>query len=167
MAGHCVGDLLIGGNLGNRVENLAKASTLIGKRAGEVSRSSRIFETAAWGITDQKPFLNQALRITTLLTPHELLDVILGIEMTMGRIRLEKNGPRLIDIDILFYNGLIISEPRLTVPHPLLHERRFVLAPLNDIASAFVHPLLNKSVSTLLLECKDDLAAEPFTPALH
>ena len=155
--------LLIGGNLGNRVENLENAVKLIGTRAGKITRSSRIFETAAWGITDQNPFLNQALELDTPYEAKMLLDILLEIELELGRIRAQKNGPRLIDIDILFYGSDIISEPGLTIPHPLLQERRFALAPLNDINPGFMHPLFKKTIKQLLEECKDPLDAAPFS----
>jgi 2-amino-4-hydroxy-6-hydroxymethyldihydropteridine diphosphokinase len=151
--------LLIGGNLGNRVENLDKASRLIGSRAGKIVRYSAIYETAAWGITDQESFLNQVVEIDTPHPPAILLDIILEIERDLGRVRREKNGPRLIDIDILFYGIKIISDPGLTVPHPLLHERRFALAPMNNIDPGFTHPLFNKTIKQLLAECKDPLDA--------
>ena len=99
--------LLIGGNLGNRVENLENALGLISSRAGTIIRSSAIYETAPWGITDQKSFLNQALELDTTLPAEILLDILLEIERRLGRVRREKNGPRLIDIDILFYGSEI------------------------------------------------------------
>ncbi|HTE22996.1 2-amino-4-hydroxy-6-hydroxymethyldihydropteridine diphosphokinase [Flavitalea sp.] len=154
--------LLIGGNLGNRVENLENAIGLINTRAGQIIRTSVIYETAAWGITDQKSFLNQALELDTSHPPTILLDIILEIERELGRIRREKNGPRLIDIDILFYGSSIIADPRLTVPHPLLQERRFALAPMNNISPDFIHPAFNKTVKQLLAECKDPLRVEPY-----
>lgn len=158
--------LLIGGNLGNRVENLENALKLIGSRAGLIVRSSSIYETAAWGITDQKSFLNQAVELNTSLPAAELLVKLLEIERELGRIRREKNGPRLIDIDILFYGNEIISTPRLTVPHPLLQERRFALAPMNNINPNYVHPVFNKSVKQLLNECNDPLKAEPYDTSI-
>ena len=152
--------LLIGGNLGNRVENLENAIELINSRAGIIIRASRIYETAAWGITDQKSFLNQAIELETPHPANILLDILLEIERELGRIRGEKNGPRLIDIDILFYGSAIISDPGLTVPHPLLQDRRFALAPLNNISPDFIHPIFNKPVKQLLAECKDPLGVE-------
>ena len=152
--------LLIGGNLGNRVENLENALGLISSRAGTIIRSSAIYETAPWGITDQKSFLNQALELDTTLPAEILLDILLEIERRLGRVRREKNGPRLIDIDILFYGSEIISSPTLTVPHPLLQERRFALAPLNNIGPDFIHPVLHKPVKQLLAECTDKLRVD-------
>jgi 7,8-dihydro-6-hydroxymethylpterin-pyrophosphokinase len=94
------------------------------------------------------------------------LDLILDIELELGRIRLEKNGPRLIDIDILFYGNEIISDPRLKVPHPLLHERRFALAPMDNINPGFIHPVFNKTIRQLLEECRDPLQATIYTAAV-
>jgi 2-amino-4-hydroxy-6-hydroxymethyldihydropteridine diphosphokinase len=156
--------LLIGGNLGDRVENLDKARQLIAQKAGELRQISLIYETAAWGIRDQASFLNQALEIDTKLGPHELLQVILDIEIGMGRVRDQKNGPRLIDIDILFYNDQVIDDPVLSLPHPLMQERRFVLAPLNEICPDFCHPLFLKTVTELLAECSDLLEVKVYYP---
>ncbi|MGV3766326.1 MAG: 2-amino-4-hydroxy-6-hydroxymethyldihydropteridine diphosphokinase [Chitinophagaceae bacterium] len=151
--------LLIGGNLGEKRRNLELAATLIGKKAGSVQKTSPFYETEAWGKTDQPAFLNQALLVETALGPHELLKVLLAIEAECGRVRMEKYGPRLIDIDIIFYNELVLSTPELTIPHPQMAFRRFVLTPLNDIAGTFVHPVLRKPVSSLLAECTDKLDA--------
>ena len=152
--------LLIGGNLGNREKNLEKARQLIAAEAGQVGKSSSLYETEAWGIQDQPPFLNQVLLVWTKLDPRQLLSTILDIEHQMGRERFEKFGPRSIDIDILFFNEEIIDEPGLTIPHPQLHLRRFTLQPLQELAPSFIHPVLNKSVSDLLAECPDPLAVK-------
>jgi 2-amino-4-hydroxy-6-hydroxymethyldihydropteridine diphosphokinase len=157
--------LLMGGNLGNRVENLENALRLIASRGGEIIRCSAIYETAAWGITDQESFLNQVVEIDTSHRAIELLDIILEIELELGRIRREKNGPRLIDIDILFYGSEIITDARLKVPHPLLQERRFALAPMNNINPGFIHPVFNRTMKQLLAECKDPLNATIYTAA--
>ncbi|MHA4846909.1 2-amino-4-hydroxy-6-hydroxymethyldihydropteridine diphosphokinase [Flavitalea antarctica] len=158
--------LLMGGNLGNRVENLGNALGLIASRTGRIRRCSAIYETAAWGITEQDSFLNQAVEIDTAYPATRLLDLILDIELELGRIRLEKNGPRLIDIDILFYGNEIISDPRLKVPHPLLQERRFALAPMDNINPGFIHPVFNKTIRQLLEECRDPLQATIYTAAV-
>ena len=149
--------LLIGGNIGDRLQNLNQAITLLSATCGPVIQQSAVYETAAWGKTDQAAFLNQALVLTTLLTAQELLTTILSVEEEMGRRRMEKFGPRVIDIDILFFNDAIIQEPNLTVPHPQLQNRRFALAPMQEIAPELVHPVLHKTIEQLLKECPDQL----------
>ena len=149
--------LLIGGNLGNRKENLLKATSFINEQCGILTRSSSIYETAAWGITDQPPFLNQALEISTSLSARQLLRKILKIEKEMGRIRKEKLGPRIIDIDILLFEKEIHDLLFLKIPHPEMQNRRFVLTPLAEINSELQHPVLKKSIAQLLEECPDNL----------
>src|SRR5581483_1173892 len=149
--------LLIGGNMGDRLQNLRQAKAVLQQTCGPVVQESAIYETAAWGKTDQEAFLNQALVLETNLPARELLATILLVEEKLGRRRMEKFGPRIIDIDIIFYNDAVIDEPGLTVPHPQLPYRRFVLTPLNEIAPALVHPVLNKTIAELLLECEDGL----------
>src|SRR3954468_2542712 len=152
--------LLIGGNLGNREENLGRSRIHIATDIGKIARSSSIFETEAWGKKDQPPFLNQVLLIETNSSVTNVLHQLLTIEERMGRKRMEKFGPRLIDIDILFFNNDIIHEPGLTVPHPHLHERRFTLEPLNEIAPLMIHPVLKKTITELLESCPDPLAVK-------
>lgn len=149
--------LLIGGNIGNREEALEKACMLIGDQCGELINISSLYETKAWGKNDQPSFLNQALEMHTRLKPLQLMQQILNIEKQIGRIRKEKYGPRSIDIDILFFNDEIHSYPSLTVPHPEIQNRRFVLAPMNEIASSWVHPVFKKTMAELLEECPDHL----------
>lgn len=149
--------LLIGGNSGDRKLNLALAVELITAKAGNILQQSHIYETAAWGITDQNAFLNQALFIETTLQPTELIDVLLDIEVSMGRIRTVKYGPRLIDLDIIYYNEEVIQTETLIIPHPAMQERRFVLVPLAEIAPSFMHPVLNKNNQQLLDGCPDKL----------
>jgi 2-amino-4-hydroxy-6-hydroxymethyldihydropteridine diphosphokinase len=150
--------LLIGGNMGNRLQNLHRAIELLAATCGPVIQQSAVYETAAWGKTDQPAFLNQALALTTNLSAQELITTILSVEEEMGRLRMEKFGPRIIDIDILFFNDIIMQEPNLTIPHPQLQNRRFVLAPMQEIAPELVHPVLHKTIDQLLKECKDELA---------
>src|SRR5688500_5363303 len=133
--------LLTGGNIGNRLANLKQAALTIEKRCGKITVTSSIYETAAWGKEDQQDFLNQVLLLETDFDAQQLIGIILQIEREMGRSRKEKNEPRVIDIDILFYNDAIINDLNLIVPHPQLQNRRFVLEPLNEIASEFVHPI--------------------------
>ena len=149
--------LSIGGNMGNREAALAKACKLIGEQCGEIKSISSLYETAAWGKNDQPSFLNQALEIHSGLEPEQLLKQILKIEKEMGRIRKEKYGPRSIDIDILFFNEETHNYPSLTIPHPEIQNRRFVLAPMNEIAPALVHPVLKKTITELLEQCPDHL----------
>ncbi len=147
--------LLLGSNEGNRIENFNKASELIELRYGKIICSSSIYETEAWGLKEQNAFLNQAVMIQTSLPALLLLTKLKAIESETGRTETVKWGPRVIDIDILFYGNDIVKLPELTIPHPYLHLRRFTLTPLNEIAKEFVHPVLQKTVTTLLKECKD------------
>ncbi len=152
--------ILTGSNLGNRLEYLMNAKEAIAKTTGPVVHASSIYETAAWGLEDQPSFLNQALEIHTTFSASLLLDRLLKIEEDLGRKRDVKYGPRLIDIDILFFNNEVIEQKGLTIPHPQLHNRRFALQCLDDIAPTFVHPVFNKSVRELLVECVDSLAVK-------
>ena len=149
--------LLIGGNLGNRKENLSKAIELINEQCGTLTTSSSVYETAAWGMTEQPSFLNQVLRISTSLTARQLMRKILKIEKMMGRVRKEKLGPRVIDIDILFFENEIHDHPFLKIPHPELQNRRFVLVPLAELNPELQHPVLKKTIAELLEECPDNL----------
>jgi 2-amino-4-hydroxy-6-hydroxymethyldihydropteridine diphosphokinase len=152
--------LLIGGNMGERFKNLAKARQLLDANAGVIILYSGIYETAAWGKTDQPSFLNQALLLQTGLSAEDLLQKLMEVEIEMGRTRSEKYGPRTIDIDILFYNSNIVRLPQLIIPHPEIQNRRFALAPMNEIAPAFIHPVFNKPIQQLLAECPDVLEVE-------
>ena len=149
--------LLIGGNLGEREQNLSKAIALINVQCGPVVKTSSLYETAAWGVTDQPSFLNQALEVSTSWNAKQLMRKILRIEKLMGRVRKEKFGPRIIDIDILFFNDEIHDLRFLKIPHPQLQNRRFVLVPLAEINSELEHPVLKKTIAELLEECPDNL----------
>jgi 2-amino-4-hydroxy-6-hydroxymethyldihydropteridine diphosphokinase len=149
--------LLTGGNMGNRAGYLHDASENISNSCGKICKESSLYETAAWGKTNQPNFFNQVLFIETALRADELMKEILLIEEKMGRIRNEKYGARIIDIDILFFNDEIINKPQLVIPHPEIQNRRFALAPMNEIAPGFIHPVLLKDISTLLKECGDKL----------
>jgi 2-amino-4-hydroxy-6-hydroxymethyldihydropteridine diphosphokinase len=149
--------LLIGGNEGNRLGYLQKARDYVVVFCGEILEQSAIYETAAWGKTDQSNFLNQALLIDTSLSAEVLMSNILIIERKMGRVRNEKYGSRTIDIDILFYNGDIINLPDLKIPHPEIQNRRFALVPMNEIASELIHPVFKKNIQHLLSESADQL----------
>jgi len=152
--------LLTGGNEGDRYLNMQQARANIEHICGQVLQVSSLYETAPWGKTDQPDFLNQVLLIETKWSPQVLLKRILQIEEKGGRIRTEKNAPRTIDIDILFYDHLVIHEPGLSIPHPRIAERRFVLEPLNEISPGYVHPVFQKTIHELLLECTDQLAVK-------
>lgn len=155
--------LLLGTNLGNRVNNLKQAETLIIQQCGTIIISSSIYETAAWGITEQPNFLNKIIEITTPLSAQTLLKTTLQIEESMGRKRTIKMGPRIIDIDILFMQNFNnITSPTLKIPHPAIAERRFVLIPLVELMPNYIHPILQKSMNQLLQECTDDLSVKKF-----
>lgn len=153
--------LITGGNIGDRKRNLETAANLIEKRVGKIIIRSKIYETEAWGITDQTSFYNQVLVLESKFSPRQVLDTILKIEEEMGRKRTVKNAARVIDIDILFFNDAIVNEQNLIIPHPEIGNRRFVLSPLNEIAPQMVHPGLKKSMKQLLSETKDQLKAIP------
>ncbi len=152
--------LLTGGNMGDRMGNLMAAKKNIEIFCGNIVKDSSIYETEAWGKTDQRNFLNQVLLIETKLTPASLMKEILLIEGRMGRQRKEKYGERTIDIDILFFNNNIINEEDLIIPHPEIQNRRFVLEPMNEIAPEFIHPVFSKKISALLKECGDNLGVK-------
>lgn len=147
--------LLLGANLGNRFETLDRAKTLLMESVGHLTGESRLYETAPWGVTGQPPYLNQVLQLQTELTPIDALNQTQAIENTLGRVRVELWGSRLIDIDLLYYDNLILQTDRLILPHPRLHLRRFTLAPLCDVDPDFVHPILGKTNAELLSDCDD------------
>ena len=154
--------LLIGGNIGDRLVALSKARAAIEENCGKIIKESSVYETAAWGNEDQAAFLNQAVEIETDHAPEELLKNILQSEEALGRKRELQYGPRIIDIDILFFNDDVIQHDGLKIPHPRMQYRRFVLVPLNEIAPELIHPVLQKSVNALLQECTDPLAVNKF-----
>lgn len=148
--------LSLGSNMGDKRENLLEAIKRIEWLENtEVVKSSKILETEPFGYTEQDNFLNSCLEIRTLLTAQELLSQILKIELDMGRIREIKWGPRIIDIDILFYDSEIIEEDNLAVPHPWICEREFVLEPLSEIAPNYIHPLEKKTIAMLARKLKE------------
>ena len=142
--------LSLGSNLGDREANLREAVRRLGESAGAVTKISSFYETEPREFTAQAWFINGAVELHTELTPRALLDSVLGVERAMGRERTEWKGPRNIDIDILFYGSEIIDLPGLRIPHPAMHERRFVLEPLMEIAPDAFHPALLRSVRALL-----------------
>jgi 2-amino-4-hydroxy-6-hydroxymethyldihydropteridine diphosphokinase len=149
--------LLIGGNIGDRLGFMAAAKEKMKQKGIVLIRQSAIYETAAWGITDQPSFLNQVLEITTSLSPEELLSELLSIEQELGRIRAEKNGARTIDIDILYFESQLIHTPGLSIPHDRIPIRRFVLIPLAELIPDFIDPKTNKSIVEMLHDCPDSL----------
>ena len=153
--------ILMGGNVGDVRTSLDQAIKMLNKECGIVVKQSSLYETAPWGKADQQNFLNQALLLETTLEAAHLMDHILQIEERLGRQRVEKYGPRIIDIDILLFNNSVIRQPRLTIPHPALHLRRFALVPLVEIAPDLVHPVLQSRMNDLLQNCPDDLTVTP------
>lgn len=143
--------------MGNKVKNLERVRELLVSNRVAIKRESSIYETAAWGIEDQASFLNQVLEIDTSRTPDKLLELMNSIENEMGRVRKEKWGERLIDIDLLYFGDQVVSSDVLTVPHPEIQNRRFTLLPLAEIVAEGIHPLLQKSQSELLDICEDNL----------
>ncbi len=153
--------LLLGSNLGDRQLYLARACALIADEVGEVFEQSAIYETEAWGKTDQPGFLNMALAVNTTFSPLELLHKVLEIEQKLGRVRHEKWGARLIDIDIIFYGDEIVDiKDELQIPHPEMQRRKFVLQPLAAIAPDLVHPVLRQTMTELLGQLADSLSVK-------
>ncbi|MCW3807383.1 2-amino-4-hydroxy-6-hydroxymethyldihydropteridine diphosphokinase [Plebeiibacterium marinum] len=150
--------LLVGGNLGDRFSNLENVKALIEEKIGGVVEESSIYESEPWGFEHAQNFYNQVLEVESLYTEYEILDIAQEIERVMGRKAKTKTGyeGRPMDIDILFYNDLVFETERLTIPHPRLHERRFTLMPLAQKWNSLLHPVLNKTMEELLLECKDE-----------
>lgn len=155
--------LLSGSNLGNRAGNLQRAVSFIQRGAGNIS-CSPVYESPSWGFEHPIPFLNQVIELQTSLSPSSLLHMLLKIERECGRTR-SGNGyeARTLDIDILFYDDIIIDSAELSIPHPRLHLRRFALMPLSVIAPDLKHPVTGKSIRELLNECPDDSIVTEFT----
>ncbi len=147
--------ILLGTNLGDKSSALQQALDTIEKNGIIIQQKSAVYQTSPWGNTNQPTFYNMVIKIETSLNPVELLDNLLGIEAMMGRKRIEKWGERIIDLDILFYNNDIHVKSMLKIPHPNLHERKFTLIPLCEIAPQHLHPVYNVSCETLLSRCTD------------
>ena len=147
--------LQLGSNLGERSQLLIDATVLLSERVGRIVEKSKVYESFPWRVEGQENYLNQILKVKTEILADDVLSIVLDIEKELGRIRIEKWGERLIDIDIIFYNDDIIETSQLCVPHKHMHERMFVLTPLNSIAPDMLHPKYNKTVEELLQICKD------------
>jgi 2-amino-4-hydroxy-6-hydroxymethyldihydropteridine diphosphokinase len=154
--------LLLGSNLGDREAHLSNAIIGVCQNGHTLVNQSSIYETKAWGKTDQPDFLNQVIQINTILSPEALLSEMLILENKLGRTRHQKWDARIIDIDILLFNSYVVSSPLLKVPHEQLPYRRFALMPLNEIAPSFVHPVMNKTIAELLDSCTDTLEVKLF-----
>jgi len=149
--------ILLGSNMGNRKQFLNKSIKLIAEHGGSIVKESSIYETAAWGNTKQAAFLNKVIIIRTKFSPDDLMKTLLHIETGLGRIRTEKYGPRTIDLDILFFDELVFHSSVVTLPHPALQDRRFVLVPLAELSPRKIHPVYQKTITRLLKECVDTL----------
>lgn len=150
--------LLLGSNMGDSQNYLRQAKLALQQQIGTLLAISSVYQTAAWGKTNQPDFLNQVLRMETDLAPLEVLKACLAIEQQLGRIREEKWASRTIDIDILFYDSIIMNHEKLSIPHPFLHQRAFTLIPLVELAPDWVHPVFNKSLLELAEALGSDLA---------
>lgn len=154
--------LALGTNLGDRLANLKQAISALTPQM-ELQTKSQVYETPPWGYEDQPKFLNQVIKAQTYLEPEALLKHLKRLEVALGRKASFQNGPRLIDIDLLFYDDLVLNQPALVLPHPRLHERGFVLLPLMDIAPDLMHPVYKKSVREMVAQC-DLHGIEKFAP---
>ena len=142
----------LGSNLGNRFANLKEAISSLRPQM-DVKAKSKVYETPPWGYTEQDKFLNQVIKVNTYLEAEPLLKHLKRLEIALGRKETFHYGPRLIDMDILFYDDLILNTPPLTLPHPHLHERGFVLLPLMDIAPDLVHPVRKNNIREMIALC--------------
>ena len=154
--------LLLGSNMGNSEQQLFIAIENITQQIGKIINQSSLYTTAAWGESNQPDFLNQIIIVESEIMALPMLDIILSIEKKMGRVRTTKNAPRVIDIDILFFNKEIIATANLTVPHREIENRRFVLIPLNELSPNLLHPISKLPMSILLKNCKDTLDVKKF-----
>lgn len=153
----------LGSDLGDRLHNLSEAVKMMEIEVGSLIRSSSVYETEPWGFSGENRFLNMVVKMDTELDPAELLNRILEIESAMGRVRYDKKYvSRIIDIDILFYGSRVSNSGMLKIPHPRLHQRKFVLVPLNEIAPGLIHPVSSLPVSRLLSQCPDPCSVVPY-----
>ncbi len=159
--------LLSGSNMGDLSRNMESALIMISQNAGVIKNTSFIYETEAWGKIDQPAYYNQVIELNTTLDANTLMQKLLQIEKMMGRERTEKWAPRLIDLDILYFNNEVINEPDLKIPHPHLHERRFTLVPLSEILPDMLHPVLKRSNKDLLELLTDTLKVRVLNSQSH
>lgn len=154
--------LLLGSNIGDSYSILTRAKAMIQSAIGNIERISQVYLTEAWGYHDQPPFLNQAIAVTTQLTPQHLLIKINQLEKDLGRVRIEKWRERTIDIDIIYYHQKIIDEPDLKIPHPEMQHRKFVMVPVAEIIPEMQHPVLRLSNRQLLEKIEDPLQVQVY-----
>jgi 2-amino-4-hydroxy-6-hydroxymethyldihydropteridine diphosphokinase len=155
----------LGSNLGDRYKNLVDAIEQINKSIGEIMASSPVYETDPWGFNSCNYFLNQVISLETFLEPGQILGGIRAIEKRMGRKKTAgKFEDRNIDIDVLFYDDLVLSSEELKIPHPHLHERSFVLQPMFDLDKKKIHQVFHKSIAELLAECADQTKIKLYHP---
>ena len=151
-----------GSNLGNRKANLEYALQSLTKRGVVPTEMSSYFETEPVGFFEQPWFLNIAIKLETRLAPYELLDLCQEVENSYGRVRNLTKGPRTLDLDILLYDDIVVNQLRLVIPHPRMSERKFVLVPLAQIAPEVLHPVLKKTIRSLLEACSDPSVIRPY-----
>lgn len=154
----------LGGNMGDRLENLDKALTLLERSCGEIAIRSRVYETEAWGSDSKNNYLNQVVKLRTSTDVETLLQKMLAIEIELGRKRdAFQNSDRTVDLDILLFNEEIINLNHIQIPHPRLHLRKFVLVPLCELEPNLIHPVFKETVAELLKNCKDDLQVKLYS----
>lgn len=152
--------LHLGSNQGHKVGHIVSALVLIEKEIGPIHATSSFYETAAWGVEEQEDFVNMAIKVETYLSPTELILAVAKIENKLGRKRVVKWGPRIIDIDIILYGDLVIKQENLEIPHPRMGDRRFVLVPMVEIAADDIHPITKLTLKEMLDECADQLTVK-------
>jgi len=154
--------LLLGSNKGHRRKHLLLAAYFIQQLAGKIEKTSAVYETEPWGKSNQPKYLNQALLISTTKTPLQLIRILQKIEKKLGRTNKNHFAARTIDIDILFYDSIVLASKKLIIPHPRLHLRNFTLQPLSELNKSYTHPVLQKSIDDLAKHCVDTLKVSIF-----
>lgn len=148
--------LSLGSNLGDRVKNIYDGIQKVADKVGKVISYSPLYESKPWGVVSPNDYINACILVETQTSPEEVMTILHDIEKEMGRVRSTKYNDRTLDIDLLLFDQLIIDTEELKIPHPRMHERLFVLVPANQIVPMFIHPLFQKSIQELLLECTDE-----------